>query len=103
MIRNYIKTALRSMRRNRLFTGLNVIGLATGLACSILIFAWVEEELSYDRFTPGAEKIFRVLGQVKESTTAAVPTAFAAAVRREAPEVKRVTRFYDVQTLMTVG
>ena len=39
MLRNYFKTAFRNMRRNKLFTGLNIFGLATGLACSILMAA----------------------------------------------------------------
>jgi hypothetical protein len=81
MIRNYLKTALRHIRRNGLFTGLNVAGLATGLACSILIFLWVQDDLGYDRFTPGAERISRLVGNVKETMATAVPTAFAAAIR----------------------
>jgi ABC-type antimicrobial peptide transport system permease subunit len=103
MIRNYLKTALRHMRRNGLFTGLNVFGLATGLACSILIFLWVGDQESYDRFNPHAEKIFRLLGNVKETTTSGVPTAFAVAIKREVPEVKNSTHLYDGNKLMRVG
>lgn len=91
------------MRRNGLFTGLNIVGLATGLACSILIFLWVEDELSYDRFNPAAEKIFRLLGQVKETTTSGVPTAFVKAIKREMPEVKNATHVYEVERMMTAG
>jgi len=79
------------MRRNRLATGLNVVGMGVGFAASILIFLWVEGELGYDKFTPGADKIFRLVGKVgpgagagtgqqEETGTAMVPTAFAAAI-----------------------
>jgi len=113
MIGNYFKTALRNMRRNRLATGLNVVGMGVGFAASILIFLWVEGELGYDKFTPGADKIFRLVGKVgpgagagtgqqEETGTAMVPTAFAAAIGREVPEVRRVTHLYDAQKLMTV-
>ncbi|HXO75725.1 MAG TPA: ABC transporter permease, partial [Puia sp.] len=85
MFRNYFKTAFRNIRRNKLFTGLNIFGLATGLACSIIIFLWVQDELSYDTFNPGADHIFRVTAQAKDIETASVPSAFASAMKREIP------------------
>ncbi|HVU99450.1 MAG TPA: ABC transporter permease [Puia sp.] len=112
MILNYLKTALRNMRRNRLATGLNWMGLGVAFAAIILIFLWVEDELGYDKFTPGAERIFRLVGKVGPGAgsglqeavgTAMVPTAFAAAIGRAVPEVRRVTHLYDAQKLMTVG
>lgn len=103
MIRNYFKTALRNMRRNGLFTGLNIVGLATGLACSILIFLWVEDELSYDRFTPGAERIFRVVARVKDMDASMVPSAFAEASRREIAAVESATHLYLTRRMMRVG
>jgi len=96
------------MRRNGLATGLNLMGMAVGFGATLLIFLWVWEELGYDKFTPGAEKIFRIIGKVKtagkeETATAGVPTAFAGAIREQVPEVKRATHIYDAQKLMTVG
>lgn len=112
MILNYLKTALRNMRRNGLATGLNVVGMGVGLGATLLICLWIWDELGYDQFTPGADRIFRLVGKVdagtgagrrEETATAMVPTAFAAAIGREVPEVKRVTHLYDAQKLMTVG
>jgi putative ABC transport system permease protein len=103
MLRNYIKTAFRNMGRNKLFTGLNIFGLATGLACSILIFLWVQDELSYDRFNPGADKIFRLTAQFKNSASANTPYAFAAAIKKEIPVIKNATRISSDQKIITAS
>ena len=50
MLQNYLKIALRNLLRQKAFSFINVAGLATGMACSILILLWVQDELSYDRF-----------------------------------------------------
>jgi putative ABC transport system permease protein len=91
------------MRRNKLFTGLNIFGLATGLACGLLIFCWVRDELSFDRFNPGADKIFRLTGKVKDQHSAEVPSAFAAAIRSGIPGIKNATRISPLQKIITVG
>jgi ABC-type antimicrobial peptide transport system permease subunit len=103
MFRNYFKTALRNMRRNKLFTGLNIFGLATGLACSILIFLWVQDELSYDRFNPDAGRIFRLTTKVKDIEAVMVPPDFATAIKNEIPGVKNATRLTPLQKIITVG
>jgi len=103
MFINYFRTALRNIRRNPLFTGLNIIGLATGLACSILIFAWVQDELSYDRFNPGAEKIFRLTAKVRDIGTAVVPYAFANGIRTGIPAISNATRLHSDQKIITIG
>lgn len=103
MFINYFRTALRNIRRNPLFTGLNIFGLATGLACSILIFGWVQDELSYDRFNPGAEKIFRLTARVKDIETGVVPYAFANGIRTGIPAIKNATRLHGDQKIVTIG
>jgi len=60
MLRNYIKISLRSLLKNRLNTGINMLGLAMGIACFLLIGLFIEDELSYDRFYANADRIFRV-------------------------------------------
>jgi len=57
MIRNYISIALRSMRKHRLYAGLNIMGLAVGLACFLLIAIYVRDEVSFDRFHEKADRI----------------------------------------------
>jgi len=60
MLRNYLKVALRSVRRHKGYSLINITGLAIGMACCILILLWVQNELSYDRFHEDVEDIFRV-------------------------------------------
>jgi putative ABC transport system permease protein len=60
MLRNYFITALRLLKKNSLFSIINILGLAIGLAASIIIFLWVNDELSYDMFHEDAGRIYRV-------------------------------------------
>ncbi len=60
MLRNYIKIALRNLFRNKLYSLINLLGLAIGMAACLMIFLWVQDELSYDRFHQNAERIYRV-------------------------------------------
>ena len=50
MLKNYLKIAWRNIRKNKAFSFINIFGLAIGMACAGLIFLWVEDELSYDKF-----------------------------------------------------
>ena len=61
MLKNYFKITLRNITRNKMYSGLNIVGLAIGLACCILILLYVHDELSYDRFHDNAESIYRVV------------------------------------------
>lgn len=60
MFRNYVTVAVRNLAKNRLYAAINIIGLAVGLASCILIVLFVRDELSYDRWLPDAERIYRV-------------------------------------------
>ena len=60
MLKNYFKIALRNMFRNKLYSIINLTGLAIGLAACLMIWLWVQNELSYDRFHTNAERIYRV-------------------------------------------
>ncbi|MCB0752539.1 MAG: ABC transporter permease, partial [Ignavibacteriae bacterium] len=60
MLYNYLKVAIRNLFRHKTYSFLNIVGLALGLACSIFILLWVQDELSFDRFYENAENIYRV-------------------------------------------
>ena len=96
MIKNFIKTAFRSLLKNKDFTFINVFGLALGLATCLLIVFYVFDELSYDRYNTKYERIYRVNTDLKYN---GVLTHFgrtskpvAAALAREFPEVDRSAR-----------
>lgn len=60
MIKNFFRTTFRNIARQKVFTFINITGLAIGLAASLLILLWIQDELSYDRFHSNAENIYRV-------------------------------------------
>jgi putative ABC transport system permease protein len=60
MLKNYLLISMRVLKNNTLFSAINIAGLAVGLAASIIIYLWVYDELSYDRFHENADRIFRV-------------------------------------------
>jgi putative ABC transport system permease protein len=96
MLINYFKTAWRNIRGNKLFTYLNVTGLAIGLCVCITLFAYVLDEWSFDRMYKNADNIYRVnlqtgdaLGFLKLSNT---PNAVAPAIAQNVPQIISVTR-----------
>ena len=64
MLKNFLKIALHSFIANKLFSFINVFGLAVGLASAILIGLYVADELSYDRFHPDHERVYRVMRDI---------------------------------------
>lgn len=97
MLKNYFLTALRSLRKSKVFTFINVIGLAIGMACCLLIFIYVKNELSYDDFHSKSDRIFRfytndeALGVTSNSVGITEPVMPAAA-KKEIPEIENTTR-----------
>ena len=61
MLRNYLKIALRSLKRNKVYTLINVLGLVIGIAFSCMLYVFVSHELSYDTFHSKSERIFRII------------------------------------------
>lgn len=68
MFRNYFKTAWRNITRYKTYTAFNVLGLSLGICACIAIYTLTSYELSFDDFHPGNERIYRVMGDVTEST-----------------------------------
>ena len=63
MIKNYFKTALRNLLRNKIYSFINVAGLSIGLACAMLIILYVKDEVSFDRFHANVSNIYRIVTQ----------------------------------------
>ena len=61
MLRNYLKTAFRNLWKQKLFSGINILGFALGLTVTLLIFIYVDAELSRDDFHANKEQLYRVL------------------------------------------
>ncbi|HEY8253977.1 MAG TPA: ABC transporter permease, partial [Rhizomicrobium sp.] len=66
MLGHYLVTALRSVARHKLYSFINIAGLAVGLACTIFILLFVRDEVSYDKWIPGSENLYRVENTINE-------------------------------------
>lgn len=99
MLRNYIKTAVRSLRKNIGFTAINVLGLSIGLATCLLIVFYVVDELSYDKYNTKADRIYRVTVEAMLNghggTYATTEGPLEAALKDNFPEIEKVTRLID--------
>lgn len=97
MFKNYFRVALRNLQRNRIYTAINVVGLALGLSCSICIFILLNHEFSYDLHHPNVNHLYRVTSEIvsqNESTQlSTTPPPVALQMARDFPEVMQATRF----------
>ena len=107
MVRNYLTIAIRNLLRHKIYSFINIFGLAIGLAFCILTFLFVRHEWSFDTFHEKADRIYRVsmiyaLEGKKERQTAFTPHALAKVSREEIPEIEKTIRFsgerYDVMS-----
>lgn len=96
MLRNYLKTAWRNLTKNKLYSMINIGGLAIGMAVSFLLLLYVYNEFSFDKFNKNSDRLYRVLrnqpsnGELTTGTSTPVP--LAAALTKDFPEVDQVTR-----------
>jgi putative ABC transport system permease protein len=97
MFRNYLITALRTIVRQKGFSLINIMGLAVGLACALLILLWVQDELSYDRFQEHAGRLYQVeenqfySGEVYHVTVTPYPSG--PVWKEEIPEIEDACRY----------
>lgn len=108
MIRNYFKIALRNLRKSPGYSFINIFGLASGLACFILILIFVQHELSYDRFHEKVDQIYRVIQRRPDSKGAdywaATSPALATSLMKELSEVTTATSaFPTFNPLLSLG
>ena len=90
MIVNQLKSALRSLFSNKIFSAINIFGLSVGMTAAVFIFWWVKNELSYDSFHKDADRIIRVTSKLTDIKwvweTAPLPLADAA--KETIPEIE---------------
>lgn len=103
MFRNYLTVAFRNFKRNKVFTFLNVIGLALGVTCALLVFMLVNLHLGYDTFHEKVDRTYRVVTQLffdGEMKTPGTPTPTASSLREEIAQVETVGEFFDMEQIM---
>ncbi|MBI2731622.1 MAG: ABC transporter permease [Sphingobacteriales bacterium] len=98
MIKNYFKIALRNLWKHKGFSAINIIGLAMGLACFIMIAMYVVDELSYDKYNDKAGRIYRINSDIRFGGTdlnmAVSADPMGAALKKDYPQVEEYTRLY---------
>jgi putative ABC transport system permease protein len=102
MLKNYLKIALRNISKHKGYSIINIFGLAIGITCCLLIFLYVKDELSFDRYHEKAERIYRVIEEVRlegvgeESSSMPFPTGDTLPV--EYPDlIEASVRFFNFQ------
>jgi len=104
MLKNYIKVAFRSMKKQNIYSIINMGGLSIGMACCILILLWVQDELSYDKFHDNGDRIYRIVcidnwaGKIDKF--AVTPPAMAPALVQDFSEVAGTTRYYEIDNVL---
>lgn len=104
MFNNYFRTALRNIKKYKGYSFINITGLALGMACCVLIFLWVQNELSYDRFHKNIDELFRVTrssqsqdGNINQFASTSRPVG--PSLKDSYPEIVAFTRFYNLSRL----
>jgi len=95
MLKNYLKIALSNIVRYKSYSLINIIGLAVGIVCIILIVLWIQDELSYDQHHKNAKRIYRVgtqFGPTVDSRGAYTAPPMAAELINDFPEIEAITR-----------
>jgi len=108
MLKMYIKTAWRSLVSNKVFSTLNVCGLAAGMAVALMIGLWINDQWSYDRWLPGYEQAYQVKFNYSDNgmtrTRSDVYLPIAAALKNEIPGIAWAAPCFEAgNALVTVG
>ena len=101
MIKNYLKTAWRNITRNKVYTGINILGLSLGIAACLVIYLITSFELSYDKLQPDKERIYRIVtslqnSQGKKNDLAGGIGAMPIAMRNELSGFETTTSFCNI-------
>lgn len=98
MLKNLFKIALRNIFKDKVYSAINILGLTIGITCSMFLFMYILDELSYDRYHANANNIYRIVSNIKEPdnafTWAIAQVPMAQELRNNYPEVKNAVRFY---------
>ena len=98
MLKNYLKIARRNAIKYKGFTALNLLGLVIGIASSMLILLWINDEVNIDKFHANGDRIYQVFRNMRQSegavnTTFTIPKPAADLMRQEYPEVLQVANY----------
>ena len=106
MLKNYLNITIRFFVKHKVYSFINITGLAIGMACSLLITLWVRDEMSYDQFHTNIDNLYRVMEDQHYSdgsifTTSGTPGVMAPEMKKDFGEVVRASRItWNVNNLL---
>ena len=103
MIKNYFKIALRKIIRHKIYSCINIISLAIGMTCTLLLILMIRYELSFDRYHENSKNIYRIVKGEKNNSVpkrAAVTVLLAEELQKEFPEVLETVRITKLNQLV---
>ncbi|QJW92297.1 FtsX-like permease family protein [Spirosoma taeanense] len=108
MIRNYLKIAWRNIAHNKTFSAINILGLALGMVCSLLIFLWIQDEFSVDAYHANGTRLYNVMErQLYDGKVVAAPSTpglLSDELKKKFPEIEYAAGFsWEDQRTFTVG
>jgi putative ABC transport system permease protein len=110
MFKNYFKTTLRNIMRSKTFSFINILGLGLGIACSLLIYLWVQDERNYDNFHKDSDRLYQVIVSDKDkggaisNSNESTPGLLADALKKQVPEITDAAMvMWEGNLLFTVG
>ncbi|OJJ21429.1 hypothetical protein BKI52_12830 [marine bacterium AO1-C] len=105
MFKNYLKTTLRNLLRNKVFSFINLLGLTIGMSACLLILQYIQNEISYDQFYPEADRLFRVvrLDGASENHQATTAPILGPTMSQYFPEIEDYTRIHRTKGIIQVA
>jgi len=97
MIKNYLKVAFRNLLKQKGYAFINILGLAVGIAASVLIFLYIVHEMSYDKFHEKADRTYRITADWSNKGDSRIhqlgtPFVLAKTIRENYPQVEAITQ-----------
>ncbi len=100
MVKNYFKIAIRTLKKHKSYSFINITGLSIGLACALLILLWVQYEFSFDKFHSNYDNLYRVVTDFERGnqkmTEEMVPVPLGAELKKIYPEITHAAIFNDI-------
>ena len=106
MLRNFFIIAFRNLRRNKIFSIINILGLAIGMASAMLIGLWIQDEFSFDRFHAKEDRLYMMHRQEisgRNSTLNWTPKVLAPTLKSDFPDIEDAARWENINFLMSAG
>ena len=106
MLKNYFNTAIRNLFRNKVYAFINISGLALGISCCLLISLYVYDEMNFDNFHAGKDRLYRVAADLylnnEKTTTGLTSLAVGPSLEEDFPEVEAAVRMMSMGNKITI-